>query len=625
MGLLRTVVRRDPRWVLLAVNALVATVAGLLLPVALAGAVDGALSGGAPVAALALLVGLTAVELLGDAVGVVLAASLTARATAWLRNSVARRLVDLGHPTPFAAGDAVSRLTGDAAIAGGTAVLLVGLGVSVATAVGAVTALALLDWRLAVVFLVSVPVGLRLVRSHLRLTERDVTAYQRVSGELSARLLDAVVGLRTIAAAGRAEQEARRVLRPLPELGVAGAGMWRTQARMVWRAGLLLPAVEFAVLVAAGFGVVAGRLTAGQVLAALGYAALGMAVVGQATALTALQRARASAARLTEVLEAGGARGGAAAVGVASGGAAASGAADGKTAASGTALGRTPAGVAAAAGTARGETAAGGESSARTAGGEAAASGTSAGEVVAGEAVPVATAGREAVAARAVGGEAVAEVAVGAVELRGVTAGVLRGVDLVVAPGSRVAVVGRSGAGKSALARVVAGLTAPESGRVLRGGAVACAFERPALLGETVGAAVAYGTAASPERVERACRAAQVHDVVVRLPLGYATPLADTPLSGGEAQRLGLARAVVRDPEVLVLDDATASLDTVTEATVESALETALPGRTRIVVTHRAATAARADSVVWLEGGRVRGTGDHGRLWRDPAYRAVFG
>ncbi|ACU35272.1 ATP-binding cassette domain-containing protein [Actinosynnema mirum] len=620
MGLLRTVVRRDPRWVLLAVNALVATVAGLLLPVALAGAVDGALSGGAPVAALALLVGLTAVELLGDAVGVVLAASLTARATAWLRNSVARRLVDLGHPTPFAAGDAVSRLTGDAAIAGGTAVLLVGLGVSVATAVGAVTALALLDWRLAVVFLVSVPVGLRLVRSHLRLTERDVTAYQRVSGELSARLLDAVVGLRTIAAAGRAEQEARRVLRPLPELGVAGAGMWRTQARMVWRAGLLLPAVEFAVLVAAGFGVVAGRLTAGQVLAALGYAALGMAVVGQATALTALQRARASAARLTEVLEAGGARGGAAAVG-----AAASGAADGGTALGRTALGRTPAGVAAAAGTARGETAAGGESSARTAGGEAAASGTSAGEVVAGEAVPVATAGREAVAARAVGGEAVAEVAVGAVELRGVTAGVLRGVDLVVAPGSRVAVVGRSGAGKSALARVVAGLTAPESGRVLRGGAVACAFERPALLGETVGAAVAYGTAASPERVERACRAAQVHDVVVRLPLGYATPLADTPLSGGEAQRLGLARAVVRDPEVLVLDDATASLDTVTEATVESALETALPGRTRIVVTHRAATAARADSVVWLEDGRVRGTGDHGRLWRDPAYRAVFG
>ncbi|WP_440901439.1 ATP-binding cassette domain-containing protein [Actinosynnema sp.] len=234
-------------------------------------------------------------------------------------------------------------------------------------------------------------------------------------------------------------------------------------------------------------------------------------------------------------------------------------------------------------------------------------------------------AGRTAVAEVVAGGGAVAEVAAGAVELRGVSAGVLRGVDLVVEPGSRVAVVGRSGAGKSALARVVAGLTAPESGRVLRGGAAACAFERPALLGETVGAAVAYGTAASPERVERACRAAQVHDVVVRLPLGYATPLADTPLSGGEAQRLGLARAVVRDPEVLVLDDATASLDTVTEATVENALETALPGRTRIVVTHRAATAARADSVVWLEDGRVRGTGDHGRLWLDPDYRAVFG
>jgi ATP-binding cassette subfamily B protein len=124
--------------------------------------------------------------------------------------------------------------------------------------------------------------------------------------------------------------------------------------------------------------------------------------------------------------------------------------------------------------------------------------------------------------------------------------------------------------------------------------------------------------------VRDAAVAAQVHDVLVRLPRGYETPVADAPLSGGEIQRIGLARAIVRDPGILVLDDATASLDTVTEAKVDKAFTTALPGRTRVVVTHRPATAARADLVVWLEKGRVRGTGTHQELWDDEDYRAVF-
>jgi ATP-binding cassette subfamily B protein len=115
-----------------------------------------------------------------------------------------------------------------------------------------------------------------------------------------------------------------------------------------------------------------------------------------------------------------------------------------------------------------------------------------------------------------------------------------------------------------------------------------------------------------------------VDDVVVRLPDGYCTPLAETPLSGGEAQRLGLARAIVHNPRVLIFDDATASLDTITEAAVEQAMATALPGRTRIVVTHRASTAARADLVVWLENGRIRAMAPHAALWREQGYRAVF-
>jgi ATP-binding cassette subfamily B protein len=530
-ALLAQAANHDRRWLLLVLNAALATTAGLLLPAALASTVDMALSGRMDLPVVLRLVALVGIEVVGDAIGVVLAAAITAKVTAWLRRRVAASLLSLGHPSPFAAGDAVSRVTGDSAIAGGICVVLVGLGITVVSSVGAVVVLALLDWRLAVVFLLSTPLAMLLVRTHLRLTADDVATYQTVSGELSARLLDAVAGLRTIAASGTAEQESARVLRPLPTLGAAGAGMWRTQAKMIWRAGLLLPAVELAVLTAAGFGVVAGRLSVGDLLAALGYVALGMGIVGQLPMLTTLARTRASATRLAEVLD-------------------------------------SP--------------------------------------------LPHRDEPRSPATA-------------GDVELHDVSLdGALHNVHLRIPVGTFTAVVGRSGAGKSALAAVIGGLSTPDSGEVRRDGSVGYAFERPSLLGATVGEAIRYGADAGKRRVRAACVAAQVHDVVVRLPDGYDTPMADTPLSGGEAQRLGLARALVRDPDVLVLDDATASLDMVTESTVDKAIEAALPGRTKVVVTHRAATARRADLVVWLVDGRVRATGSHEALWLDPGYRAVF-
>jgi ATP-binding cassette subfamily B protein len=226
----------------------------------------------------------------------------------------------------------------------------------------------------------------------------------------------------------------------------------------------------------------------------------------------------------------------------------------------------------------------------------------------------------------------------GTAELRQVcVSGALHELDLTVAGGTFLAVVGRSGAGKSALAGVLGGLRTPDRGQVFLDGApmsglrpeelrsaIGYAFEQPALLGATVADAVRYGSWAGDAAVRAACRRAQVHDVVVRLPEGYRTPLTDTPLSGGEAQRLGLARAIVHHPKVLIFDDATASLDTVTEAAVEDAIETALPGRTRVVVTHRASTAERADLVVWLEEGQVRAVSPHAALWCQPAYRGVF-
>jgi ATP-binding cassette subfamily B protein len=95
-------------------------------------------------------------------------------------------------------------------------------------------------------------------------------------------------------------------------------------------------------------------------------------------------------------------------------------------------------------------------------------------------------------------------------------------------------------------------------------------------------------------------------------------------MSGGELQRLGLARAILVDAAVIVLDDATSSLDTATEVKVTDALERVLTGRTSLVVAHRTATAARADLVAWLDAGRVRALAPHPVLWADPDYRAVF-
>ncbi len=214
---------------------------------------------------------------------------------------------------------------------------------------------------------------------------------------------------------------------------------------------------------------------------------------------------------------------------------------------------------------------------------------------------------------------------------------VLDGLDLSVPAGSCVALVGRSGTGKSALASLVGRLRDPDEGVVLLDGvdtstvdlhdlrrAVAYAFERPAMLGETVTDLIGYGGSPTEREVRQATQVAQADGFIRLLPDGVATPLGRAPMSGGELQRLSLARAVLRDARLLVLDDATSSLDTATEMKVSEGIDEVRGDRTALVVAHRVATAARADLVTWLDDGRVRAIAPHHQLWSDPDYREVF-
>ena len=218
---------------------------------------------------------------------------------------------------------------------------------------------------------------------------------------------------------------------------------------------------------------------------------------------------------------------------------------------------------------------------------------------------------------------------------------VLRDLNLTVPPGTAVAVVGRSGVGKSTLARLVGRLADPDAGTVLLDGtdlrdltraslreSVVYAFERPELVGDTPYDVIGFGFRRPDDlQVRVAAGQAQAAAFLARLPRQLHSSLDSTPLSGGEMQRLGLARAFAHTSaaRLLVLDDATSSLDTVTEMLVARAITGELSGLTRLIVAHRATTAARADLVVWLDAGRLRAVAPHAALWADPEYRAIFG
>ncbi len=535
----------------LAGGKVLTALAALLLPLWLGRAVDAFAAGRPPTGPVGVCTALIALIVLGEVLGDLADGSSSARSTAWLRKKLTGHLLTTGPRAgaTFEAGNLVSRIVGNAAEAGRGGVAAVLALTALLPAVGGVVALLLIDPWLALTFLLGLLAMVVLLRTFLRDNSETLHRYQHSQGDIASRLLDALAGSRTIAAAGTAAREAERVLEPLGELRAHGKRMWHNQIRAAGHAELVLPLVQVLVIAVAGFELVSGRLSPGELFATSRYAAMGAEITGVVGMLNKVARARGGARRCRDLLT-----------------------------------------------------------------------------------VPPVE-----------HGERDLPPGLGRLEFRSATVRehdrvLLDNLDLTVPAGRTLAVVGHSGAGKSTLAALAGRLRDPDGGAVLLDrtpltalhrdalrSEISYAFERPVLVGGTVAEALDLGRSLPRPALEDAAAGAAADDFVRRLPNGYDSALDTHALSGGEVQRLGLARSFARSGRLLVMDDATSSLDTATELRVSSVLTERLSGATALIVAHRVTTAARADLVAWLDRGRLRALGTHAQLWSDPDYRAVFG
>jgi ATP-binding cassette subfamily B protein len=218
---------------------------------------------------------------------------------------------------------------------------------------------------------------------------------------------------------------------------------------------------------------------------------------------------------------------------------------------------------------------------------------------------------------------------------------VLQGIDLELEPGRTVALIGHTGAGKTTLASLVPRFYDVSSGRITIDGLdirevkltslrreIGIVAQDPFLFSASVRENIAFGNpGATDEEVEEAARQAQAAEFIDELPNGYDTVIGERgiTLSGGQRQRIAIARALLVDPRVLILDDATASVDATTEARIRLGLREAMKGRTTIIIAHRLSTLALADELVVLDRGRVVARGEHEDLLeRSPVYREIY-
>jgi ABC-type multidrug transport system fused ATPase/permease subunit len=218
---------------------------------------------------------------------------------------------------------------------------------------------------------------------------------------------------------------------------------------------------------------------------------------------------------------------------------------------------------------------------------------------------------------------------------------VLRDIDLELDPGRTVALIGHTGSGKTTLAALVPRFYDVTAGALELDGvdirdvtlaslrrSIGIVSQDPFLFSATVRENIAFGRAdATDEEVEQAARLAQAHEFIERLPEAYDTMVGERgiTLSGGQRQRIAIARALIVDPRVLILDDATASVDATTEAQIKLGLREAMRGRTTIIIAHRLSTIALADEIVVLAEGTIAARGTHDDLiTHSPVYREIY-
>jgi ATP-binding cassette subfamily B protein len=447
-------------------------------------------------------------------------------------------------------------------------VVLIPLTISNAVTVAAVTVILLLiDWRLALLSLGSLPLLNYLGKRFSTRLHPNVLAIQSESAELASVVEESVSGVRVVKGFGSQGVQARRLGEEADDVYDASMGAARVRARFLPAMELLPNIGLILVLGYGGHQVLAGNLSLGQLVEFNVYIYLliwPLRMLGMIVAQG--QRAAASAERVGEVLFA----------------------------------------------------------------------------------APQVLDPVEPRSLPARNGTAGSHKGLGAVRFDRVTFGyegratpVLDGLDLVIEPGESLAVVGATGSGKSTIARLLPRFYDVDGGQVTIDGvdvrrvplrelrrAVGLVFEETFLFSSSIADNIAFSEpGADPERIVGAARLAGAHEFIESLPDGYATTIGERgfSLSGGQRQRIAIARAILADPRVLILDDATSSVDPTKEHEIRDALAEVMLDRTTIVIAHRPATIALADRVVLLDAGQVVATGTHTELLAgSPRYREVL-